>query len=186
MIESLRIHKFLPQSRANGPGVRAVVWVQGCSLGCFGCYNPKTHSFEEGKSIPVDNLVNRIRSLDKEIEGVTISGGEPFQQPKALHSLLREIKTKSSFSTLVFSGYSLPEIQSLPLGNKTTAYIDVLVAGRFIAKKRVAKGLLGSSNKKIYLLSDRYTEREIASVPEAELILTAKGEILISGIDPLL
>jgi anaerobic ribonucleoside-triphosphate reductase activating protein len=185
MNESLRIHQFLPNSRANGPGVRAVVWVQGCSLGCPGCYNPQTHSFDKGKWIPVEALVKQIRKLGNVIEGLTISGGEPFQQPEALFQLLKEIKAQTDLSTLVFSGYSLLEIQSRPMGNKTIAYIDVLIAGRFNQQKRVAHGLLGSSNKKIHLLSDRYSEKEITSVPEAELILTLEGEILISGIDPL-
>jgi len=186
MNKSLLIHQFLPNSRANGPGVRAVVWVQGCSLGCPGCYNPQTHSFDKGNWTPVEEIVNQILQLGKAIEGITISGGEPFQQPEALYQFLGEIKAQTSLSTLVFSGYSLPEVQSRPLGKKIIAYIDVLIAGRFNQQKRVAHGLLGSSNKKIHLLSDRYSGEDIASVPEAELILTPEGEILISGIDPLL
>jgi anaerobic ribonucleoside-triphosphate reductase activating protein len=73
--QSLRIHDFLPASRANGPGWRAVIWVQGCSLNCPGCFNPETHAPTGGESVPVDALVRRIVALaEPSIEGV--SGGE--------------------------------------------------------------------------------------------------------------
>ena len=64
--EILRLHQFLPASRANGPGLRAVLWVQGCSLGCPGCFNPQTHPFNEGQPVPVENLVSQIVALEEQ------------------------------------------------------------------------------------------------------------------------
>lgn len=75
---TLRLHAFLPRSRANGPGWRSVVWVQGCSLGCPGCFNPQTHNREEvGEAVEVAEVMQRI--LAAGTEGVTVSGGEPLQ-----------------------------------------------------------------------------------------------------------
>ena len=63
MTTRLRLHAFLPRSRANGPGVRAVIWVQGCSLGCPGCFNPQTHAFSGGEVVTVEELFERIVGL---------------------------------------------------------------------------------------------------------------------------
>src|SRR5437868_145303 len=88
----LRLHEFLPESRANGPGVRAVVWVQGCSLGCPGCFNPETHPASGGRMASVDDLLREIAGLGDAIEGVTLSGGEPLQQRGAVVALLRRLR----------------------------------------------------------------------------------------------
>ncbi len=102
---ALNLHAFAAQSRANGPGVRAVVWFQGCTLGCKGCFNPQTHWTGAGKWQSVDAMADTIVDLAPGIEGVTISGGEPFQQSAALCRLLGLIRRRSSLSVLVFSGY---------------------------------------------------------------------------------
>src|SRR5207249_35536 len=131
---------FLPSSHTNGPGVRAVLWVQGCSLGCPGCFNPATHTFNDGEVLPVDELFARIVALEDAIEGVTISGGEPLQQRPAVLAFLRRIKAETSLSTLVFTGFSWDEVQRFPEAEELLAVIDVLIAGRFDERQRVADG----------------------------------------------
>jgi anaerobic ribonucleoside-triphosphate reductase activating protein len=80
------IHAMEPRSRANGPGVRFVVWFQGCTLGCAGCFNPATHSGSLGASRR--SLAELYAEIDlamigAPIEGLTLSGGEPMQQIQA-------------------------------------------------------------------------------------------------------
>jgi hypothetical protein len=65
------------------------------------------------------------------------------------------------------------------------ADVDILIAGRYVAEKRIARDLRGSSNKMLYLLSVRYSEQEMQAVPEAEIVISQTGEIMLSGIDPL-
>ena len=77
-MSTLRLHGFEPCSAANGPGRRAVLWVQGCTLACPGCFNPRTHD-RSGDQVGVDELFSRIDQLGDRIEGVTVSGGEPLQ-----------------------------------------------------------------------------------------------------------
>lgn len=185
--DSLRIHDFLAASRANGPGWRAVVWVQGCTLNCPGCFNPETHDPEGGERVPVDALFQRIAALEEGIEGLSISGGEPFQQPRPLLRLLRRVRRETDLSILVFTGYTLEEIREMPEVEPLLAYIDVLVAGLYDATQRLddVSGLCSTANQAVHLLSDRYTPAHLRAVPPAEVILTPDGEIALSGVDPL-
>jgi anaerobic ribonucleoside-triphosphate reductase activating protein len=211
----LSIHQFVPFSHANGPGCRAVVWVQGCRLRCPGCFNPDTHPLGGGQLIAVARLADRVIALGDKIEGVTISGGEPLDQVPALTDLLRRVKTETELSTIVFTGYTWKEAQTLlarsshrhprkpaqqahpEVGGTGSAqapsikldsllrYVDVLIAGRYNRRLRLARGLRGSANKTIHLLSPRYSLRDIESVPVAEVIIDSRGTIAVSGVDPM-
>jgi anaerobic ribonucleoside-triphosphate reductase activating protein len=180
----LRIHEFLPRSRVNGPGMRAVVWVQGCSLGCPSCFNPQTHPFNQGRLVSVDELFHSLLALRGEIQGLTISGGEPLQQRQPLLALLRRVRRESSLSVLLFSGFTWIEIQQMPQASALLDCIDVLIAGRYEAAQHLARGLRGSANKTLHFVTDRYTEDDLQILPAAEVIITPAGEVMVSGIDP--
>ncbi len=184
---TVRLHRFEPASRVNGPGLRAVVWVQGCGLNCPGCFNPETHSFEKGEVLPIEILAGRIQQAQQQysLEGLTISGGEPVLQHRALAPLLEQIRTKTNLSVLVFSGYDWEEIQGFKGIDPFLAQIDVLIAGRYDASRRVAQGLIGSSNKTAHFITNRYNQKDLDEIPQAEIILSPDGEIILSGIDPL-
>ena len=92
----IRIHKILTGSSANGPGIRNAVWFQGCTLNCPGCFNPQTHDPEDGKLITSDDLCSQLLSPDTPCGGITISGGEPFQQPEGLLALLKELRKRNA------------------------------------------------------------------------------------------
>ena len=183
--ETLRIHHLEPSSRANGPGPRFVVWVQGCSLGCPGCFNPETHPRTGGEIIPTAALVEMALRESGIIEGITVSGGEPFQQIQALGNFLAIIRKQSNLSTLVFTGFTWEEIQRLPGAAEVLRSIDVLLAGHYRNGLRIAKGLLGSSNKTIHFLSNRYSAGDLEGIPEAEILIRPDGTIFRTGIDPL-
>jgi anaerobic ribonucleoside-triphosphate reductase activating protein len=180
----LRVHRFLPGSRANGPGLRAVLWLQGCSLGCPGCFNPETHTFSGGERVSVDILFQRILTLGKTIEGLTLSGGEPLQQRRPLLALLERVRAETSLSVLLLTGFTWPEIGQMPEVDRLLACVDVLVAGRYDASQRLARHLQGSANKTIHFLTNRYSLADLETVPPAEVVITGTGEVLISGIDP--
>ena len=196
----LRLHHFLPHSHANGPGVRAVVWVQGCSLACPGCFNPDTHSPRGGRLVEVGELVEQIAGLGETIEGITVSGGEPLQQRPAVTELLRRVKSETALSVILFTGFSWAEVLRLvpPLADTPTHrylgsrsipelldYVDVLIAGRYDQSRHLARGLRGSSNKTVHFLTDRYTLDDLESVPAAEVVVTTTGDVLCSGIEPV-
>ncbi len=184
--ERLRLHAYLPHSRANGPGVRAALWVQGCSLGCTGCFNPKTHDVAgDADELEVDALVDRLVALGDTIEGVTISGGEPLEQPAAVLALATAVRARTALSLIVFSGYAIDEIRAMPLGPALLDQLDVLIDGRYVAGERRASGLRGSHNQRIWCLTHRYDQADIEATPEAEVHIGSDGTVTLSGVAPL-
>ncbi len=181
----LRIHQMIAESRANGPGNRAVLWVQGCSLGCPGCFNPETHPFKRGRSVTAPELLNEIVPWIEKIEGLTISGGEPFQQGRSLAVFLHLVRTLTTLSVVVFSGYRLEELEKIRYAQEAMQYIDVLIAGRFEQDHRLATGLKGSANKTIHLLTSRYTLADLEQTPAGEVLIDPNGDIHLTGIDPI-
>ncbi len=181
----LRIYDFESLSRANGPGARAVIWVQGCSLGCRGCFNPQTHPFEGGRLLSVDDLVGRIVALGDTIQGISVSGGEPLQQRPGLLALLRRVRQETPLSVLLFTGFSWEEVQRLPAAQDLLTCVDVLIAGRYDPSQHLSGGLRGSMNQTLHFLTDRYELDDLQSVPAAEIIITAEGTVVLSGTDPI-
>jgi len=179
---NLRIHAVEPASLANGPGLRAVVWFQGCTLGCPGCFNPATHNASAGGDVDTGVLAATFLGIS-EIAGINLSGGEPFQQPEALLDLLTRLEG-SPLSIVCFSGYTLAEIQTMPLGPRILSRLDVLIAGRYLHAQHLGVGLLGSANQRIHLLSKRYAPSDFTRLPAGEAIIHRDGSITLSGIHP--
>jgi anaerobic ribonucleoside-triphosphate reductase activating protein len=182
LIPGLRIHAEDPRSRANGPGARYVVWLQGCTLGCAGCFNPATHPDEGGTLRHPLTVIGD--ALAAKADGITLSGGEPMQQPEAVFWLL-DAAREAKLSTLMFSGYTLAEIRELPRGVEILARLDVLVDGRYVAAERLGKGLRGSANQQIHLFTDRYTRADVEATPVAEVVISPTGIVSLTGVDPL-
>lgn len=180
----LRLFAFLPRSRANGPGERAVVWVQGCTLKCPGCFNPGSHNAHAGEAFSVETLVAKIAALPG-IEGVTISGGEPLQQRRPLLRLLKRVRFDLGLSTIVWTGFTWEEVGRMPDAGRLLQLADVLICGRFDQTRRIARAMRGSDNKTVHFLSGRYTLADLEAVPESEIIISPAGQITISGVGPL-
>lgn len=155
MSTSLRVHAFLPCSRTNGPGTRAVIWAQGCSLGCPGCFNPQTQAFSGGEGVAVEELFQRIVRLDSAIESLTLSGGEPFQQREAVAALLAGIRRATNLSVIVFTGYTWEEGQAMPQAGALLAGVDVLTrAGMWRTSRWRAACAARRTRRCIFSLTD--------------------------------
>jgi anaerobic ribonucleoside-triphosphate reductase activating protein len=179
----VRIHATEARSRANGPGSRFVVWMQGCTLGCAGCFNPTTHDALGGRETTVDELAAEMARSGS--EGLSLSGGEPLQQAEASLALLDAARSLG-LSTLAFSGYTIEEIRALaPHGPDVLARLDVLIDGRYVSSERLATGLRGSQNQRIQLLTSRYQMSDIEATPVAEVRISATGEAILTGVNPL-
>lgn len=182
---NLNVHSILPFSRANGPGARAVIWVQGCSLGCPGCFNPGTHPFVGGDLISTDDLFERIVSLGATIQGITVSGGEPLQQRAALLDFLTRIRRETPLSVILFTGFTWEEVTAMPDTGRLFASVDVLIAGRYVEARRLARALRGSTNKTVHVLTERYTRFDLEATPDSEIVLLPDGRLVVSGISPV-
>jgi len=180
-----RIHATEARSRANGPGIRFVVWFQGCSLGCPGCFNPATHRTAGGREVATDALVAEIAAAARAgTDGLTLSGGEPLEQPEAALALLRGARGLG-LGTLAFSGFTLDEIRARPRGPEILAELDVLVDGRYVAGQRHGQGLRGSANQQIHVFTGRYRRADVEATPVAEVRIGADGAVILTGVDPL-
>jgi anaerobic ribonucleoside-triphosphate reductase activating protein len=176
-VTTARVHATEPRSRANGPGTRFVLWFQGCTLGCPGCFNPSTHP-SGGRELAIDTLDFGA------VDGISLSGGEPMQQPEAALAVLRRARALG-LSTLMFSGYTRAEIEAEPLGPPILGELDVLVDGRYVAGDRLATGLRGSANQRIHVLTSRYSLADVEATPVAEVRIGPTGELTLTGVDPL-
>ncbi len=177
------MHAFEPFSQANGPGTRAVLWLQGCTLGCPGCSNPETHP-RFGYETGVDMMVAHIAALGDRIEGVTVSGGEPLQQLRPVLRLLARLREETSLSVVLLTGYAWDEVVRMPGAAALRERVDVLLAGRYGRAWHLGGGLCGSSNKTVHLFTGRYTAADLDAVPAAKVIIRPDGTLVVTGLDP--
>jgi anaerobic ribonucleoside-triphosphate reductase activating protein len=137
-----------------GPGKRAVIWVRGCDRRCAGCIAPEL--WEPGDSTPVDEIAAVLLPLLDSVDGLTISGGEPFAQAPALRALLAVLRAQREVEVLVYSGYQREEL--VAQGGAAAALleeIDILIDGAFLADAPNTLQWRGSDNQRVHLLSTR-------------------------------
>jgi anaerobic ribonucleoside-triphosphate reductase activating protein len=183
----LRVAGFAGASRVNGPGLRAVVWVQGCTLGCSGCFNPATHAASGEAQAPEVVAARVVAAWTPDHMGLTLSGGEPFQQAEAAAEVARRVKSAQPRSTLmVFTGYTLEELRGdqAPLGAADLlSEVNLLVDGRFESGGGgYSRPLRASANQRLWVLRGR-SPLSSALPPDgaSELAINDAGDVLLSG-----
>jgi len=156
-------------SRVNGPGLRFVLWTQGCSKGCKNCFNPLTWSNEKNKIFTNDNLLELIKNFE-DIDGITITGGDPFEQEYELLELLFSLRSFNfKKGIIVYTGFTIDEINENPIRRKCLDYLDILIDGRYEEENKISSGLKGSSNQNVFYFSDKVKEEEINIDQEIEI-----------------
>lgn len=143
-----------PAVTVLGPGVRYVLWVQGCHRRCPGCIASNAYNMEEGSRISTGALAMEI-ALSK-AEGLTISGGEPFLQAHALAEMIEKIRNIRDMGVIIYTGYTYEELQEMPAAGRLLGMTDLLIDGEYIAKLDDGRSLRGSSNQRVIPLTDRY------------------------------
>lgn len=146
-----------------GPGRRIGLWVQGCTIGCRGCVSQDTWPRDATKAIPVSDLLAWCRRVAADgPDGVTISGGEPFEQPRALAALLRGLRAwrraaALDFDILCYSGYPLVRLQKKHA--EILALLDAVIPEPYVDAKPLTHVWRGSANQPLVPLSERGRER---------------------------
>ncbi len=133
-----------------GPGRRLGIWVQGCSIRCPGCISSDTWA-KRAPDVEVDELLDRVRPWLDECDGITISGGEPFEQPEAVDQLLQAIRRLSGANVLVYSGLPLEELASCDAVKQ--GLVDCLISEPFEVSMGQTKYLRGSDNQRMTCLT---------------------------------
>jgi len=147
-MSTLRIAGTIPESIVDGPGIRYVLFTQGCPHSCPGCHNPQTHDFAGGREVQVSDLLTDItrRSF---VKAVTLSGGEPFCQPAPLAELAAALKEKG-FHLMCYSGFTFEELLQKEDARPLLEQLDLLVDGRFVeSRKNIELRFRGSDNQRV-------------------------------------
>ena len=190
------IHGFVAHSRVNGPGMRAVVYFQGCNLGCAGCWNPATHAFV-GPPRGVQDVAEQVAAAHQThaIDGVTFSGGEPMQQALDLLDLIRLLKRAGpELSIGMYSGYTQHELDSggfwtrhaiaqdarRRIWEDIKRHLDFAVLGRFVTARPSQLAMRTSTNQVLQLFGGRYREEHFMPL-EFEVHIEAQGFVKITG-----
>src|SRR5208337_2692941 len=195
------LHALIPASRANGPGLRAVVFFQGCKVGCVGCWNPATHQFR-GTEATIDVVAQEVLRSRQEhrLEGITFSGGEPMQQADSLLRLIQRLRRQApELSFGMFSGYAEHELakgrywiwggvsseqRRKRLWQEIRACLDFAILGRFNQAQPSSLPLRTSRNQVLRLFSDRYTPADF-SEQLTEISIKDGGQVEVSGFPTL-
>lgn len=179
----LNVAGVLTCSYVNGPGKRFVLWVQGCTIGCKGCFNKELQPYSKKYIVEPIHFAQEISqiAIRNGCEGFTISGGEPFQQSKAVNILIKQLKN-NKFTIICFTGYTYDklrksrnqDIQDI-LNN-----IDVLIAGPYNQANHHKLVWFDNADKKIIFLTNAYSKSDFVEVASCEYILDMEG-IIYSG-----
>ena len=148
----LRISGIEYESIVDGEGMRYVIFTQGCPHHCPGCHNPQTHSFDGGELVDVNKILIDISKNKDYIDGITLSGGEPFCQSEQC-SIIAEKAHEMDLSVWCYTGYLFEELYGRQ--DKLLNHIDVLVDGPFVLNERSLNlEFRGSKNQRIINVPD--------------------------------
>lgn len=201
--ETMLIHGKMNSSSVNGPGNRAVLWFQGCSLACKGCWNPETHPFHEKNRTSIGDIQDWVKGLT-DVEGITFSGGEPMQQASYLYVLVAWIRENRPDLTIgMYTGYTKKELENGTFKWMSTVqesskddgwkkgtkelwaaikeHLDFAVVGRYVQSLACHdEPLRGSSNQEVLFFTDRYRNEDLP--PQiAEVSISDDALIQITG-----
>lgn len=183
----LRVATISDDTEAEGPGRRLALWVQGCTIRCPGCCNPEMFATDRGTPMTRDELAGRLeRAQARGVEGISVLGGEPFEQAAGVTELARAAKALG-LTVMVYSGYTLGELHARPDAAALLAEIDLLVDGRYDRTRPepappLGRRWLGSTNQTMHHLTAAYR----ADDPQLRAANTVEfhyvnGQLLVNG-----
>lgn len=160
---NIRISGIVKESVVDGPGIRYVVFAQGCAHNCIGCHNPSTHDFNGGYIVDADKLIEDIRESFF-IDGVTFSGGDPFYQTDEFSYIAEKLK-KDSLNIVCYTGFEFEDILNDENKRKLLENIDILIDGPFVlSKKNLKLPFRGSENQRIIDVKNSLKEGKIITI----------------------
>ncbi|BEL03120.1 4Fe-4S single cluster domain-containing protein [Actinoplanes sichuanensis] len=174
----VRVARFVDRTIAEGPGERSAIWVQGCSIRCPGCFNPHLFTTRGGTPTSATDLIARVVAAGT--SGVTLLGGEPFDQAAGLAAVASGVR-RAGLTVMTFTGYAYPYLQG---GDRDVAALleatDLLVAGPFEQDRLDHdRPWAGSTNQEFVHLTDRL--RDVTGPDRLEVTVTTSGDVALNG-----
>ena len=173
-------------TQALGPGLRSVVWVQGCPLNCKGCIAPSWIPMREAQLVSPHELADRLLE-NPDVTGITFSGGEPMLQAEGLAQTARLIRKKRDVNMICFTGYKYETLLQRPPNTGVEGFLgqlDVLIDGPYIQAQNSGIGLRGSDNQRILHLSRRLAGADLEKSPRRMELKLGRDDLVIVGIPP--
>ena len=167
----VRTAGYAHNSLTDGPGRRTSVLLTGCSLGCVGCWVPHLHAAEAGALVPVGLLADAVLDPAYERDGISILGGEPFQQPEGLLGLVRALRARGCRHIVAYSGYTYEQLRRLAIRKLAIGAvldeIEVLIDGPYVQVRAADAGpWTGSGNQRVLdLVATRHVGRVVVLDP---------------------
>ena len=178
----LYVAAFEPRSFVAGPGMRAMVWVAGCHRRCPGCSQPEFLPFNSGRPVRVSELWDRIQTIPG-LDGVSFSGGEPYEQASALAVLAKKVHDHG-LTVVSYTGYRLEALQAEPSRfSALLSEVDLLIDGEYREEMAGHHRWRGSANQRLICLTDRIKNPEETGVSEMQITFGSGGpDLVFSGI----
>lgn len=187
MTGMLRVHRIIPRTRVEGPGLRFCIWVQGCHHRCEGCFARDTWDPDMGREVSVENVIAQLRGAEG-IQGITLLGGEPMEQAEGL-CRVADAARAAGLSVITFTGDTYEDLLARkdPAVTQLLALTDVLVDGPYRKEEpEDTRPLVGSKNQRFLFLTDRYCQADMDALRNAfEVRVDEKGRIQINGMGDL-
>ena len=145
---NMRIAGIVNDSIVDGPGLRLAIFAQGCPHHCPGCHNPESHDFAGGSDMDTEKIIARM-DANPLLDGITLTGGEPFEQPEACR-ILADAAHARGLNVWAYSGYTFEQLCAVPEKRRLLEACDVLVDGPFLLAERTLEARFrGSRNQRI-------------------------------------
>ncbi len=147
--------------KSLGYGERVGLWTVGCPHRCYNCSNAELWDIDSTKEIPLNKIMDLILNIDKQVDGITITGGEPFIQYHELSKLVRLLNQVGVEDILIYTGYTLNQLIEMNIKDidEILDSISVLIDGKYVDKLNDNKALRGSSNQNINILNPRFKRK---------------------------
>ena len=179
----------IPECTVLGPFRRAVIWVSGCCFDCEGCI-AQNFRHRNGIITTAREMGDWILGLEEGIEGVTLSGGEPFLQAEPVAEMLSRVRRERDFGVIVYSGFTYEQLRERASSDRGTAGLlgltDLLIDGQYRQELDDNRPYVGSSNQRILLLTDRYREcwrhYYLEKKGRDVQIVLSEGKTLLAGV----
>ncbi len=181
-VPPLVVAQRVARTDAEGPGLRYAVWVAGCTIRCPGCCNPEMFDARAGEAIAIETLADDVRRAA--VDGLTLLGGEPFEQAAACASLASAVASAGG-SVMVFTGYLREDLERRddPHVRRLLAVTDLLVDGPYMRDRpETSRRWIGSANQRMHFLSSRHFPGDPRlSAPNQLVIRLERGSLAVHG-----
>ncbi|MBS5584604.1 MAG: anaerobic ribonucleoside-triphosphate reductase activating protein [Clostridiales bacterium] len=149
----MRIAGIVNDSIVDGPGLRLAIFAQGCPHHCPGCHNPESHDFAGGSDMDTEKIIARM-DANPLLDGITLTGGEPFEQPEACR-ILADAAHARGLNVWAYSGYTFEQLCAVPEKRRLLEACDVLVDGPFLlAERSLDLRFRGSKNQRVLKVAE--------------------------------